>query len=199
MYKILIIILTYFSSLNGEGFKINPIMKSAFMPGWGESSLGNYKRSRLFYNIEISLWTLCIGSYTYSYHSKMEYESFAVKHANVNANGKDDKYWVDIGNYIDIENHNAEHLRWRSFDELYNEKDGWEWDSETNMKRFEKMRIKSDFFSKNGEYIIGTIILNHILSTIDTLYLLNLKKNQNITLIPVISKYYSKINLTINF
>ena len=68
-----------------------------------------------------------------------------------------------------------------------------------SMKKFEKMRIKSDFFSKNGEYIIGTIILNHILSTIDTLYLLNLKKNQNITLIPVISKYYSKINLIINF
>ena len=76
----------------------------------GEHALEENKRSRLFSNIELSLWTACLGAYTYSHHSMLQYKSFAVEHAGVFSSGKDKKYWVDIGNYIDIENHNSEHL-----------------------------------------------------------------------------------------
>ena len=45
------------------------------------------------------------------------------------------------------------------------------------MKKFEKMRIESDMLSKYGEYVIGVITLNHIVSAINSLYLSKLPQN----------------------
>ena len=51
---------------------------------------------------------------------------------------------LHIGNYIDHDAHNSEHSRWRNFNELYYENDGWQWDSLSSMEKFENYRIKSD-------------------------------------------------------
>ena len=127
----------------------------------------------------------------------LQYQSFAVEHAGVDAENKDHKYWVDIGNYIDIDQHNSEHLRWRYLDEIYDESDRWLWDNKNNMKNFESMRIRSDMLAKTGEYVIGAIIMNHLLSAIDTLYLLRLKKENDVTIIPIIKE--SNYGLMLNF
>ena len=199
MYRIIIILLFCFPRLFGLENKTNAMLKSFIVPGWGEKILKYEKRAKIFSNIELSLWISCIGSYTYSYHQKKQYQSFASKHAGVYAKNKDHKYWVDIGNYIDLESHNSEHLRWRYFDEIYSEKSDWEWDSISNMKKFENMRILSDYLSKSGEYIIGTIFLNHILSALDTLYLINLNKVNSITFFPIIKQDYNAIGLMVVF
>ena len=77
-----------------KALSINPVWKSIIFPGWGEHALEENKRSRLFSNIELSLWTACLGAYTYSHHSMLQYKSFAVEHAGVLSSGKDKKYWV---------------------------------------------------------------------------------------------------------
>jgi|TARA_B100000959_G_scaffold27288_1_gene26259 hypothetical protein len=197
MYKKVIFIMLCLSLSKGQNYKMSPILKSILVPGWGEKTLQDNKRSRFFSNIELSLWTACIGSYTFSYHQMLQYESFAVEHAGIlGTEDKNHKYWVDIGNYIDIDNHNSEHLRWRYLNELYGESEQWSWDTRTNMKKFETMRIRSDYFAKASEYIIGAIVLNHIVSAIDALYLLRLN---NITFIPIITNEVNEISLHITF
>ena len=188
MFKRLIITFILSSVAMGKPFELNPVLKSSLIPGWGEAVLENNKRARLFSSIELSLWTACLATYTASYHQMLQYQSFAVEHAGVDADNKDHKYWVDIGNYIDLDQHNLEHLRWRYLDEIYNESDYWLWDNKNNMKNFESMRIRSDMLAKTGEYVIGAIIMNHLLSAIDTLYLLRLKKENDITIIPIIQE-----------
>ena len=188
MFKRLIITFILSSVAMGKPFELNPVLKSSLIPGWGEAVLENNKRARLFSSIELSLWTACLATYTASYHQMLQYQSFAVEHAGVDAYNKDHKYWVDIGNYIDIEQHNSEHLRWRYLDEIYDESDRWLWDNKNNMKNFESMRIRSDMLAKTGEYVIGAIIMNHLLSAIDTLYLLRLKKENDVTIIPIIKE-----------
>ena len=188
MCKRLILTLIISGVLKGESFELNPILKSALIPGWGETVLDNNKRARFFSTIELSLWTTCLATYTFSYHQMLQYQSFAIEHAGVDARDKNHKYWVDIGNYIDMEHHNSEHLRWRYIDELYNETDAWNWDTRNNMKKFESMRIRSDMLAKTGEYIIGGIVMNHILSAIDSLYLIRLNKVDNMTIIPMFDK-----------
>ena len=64
------------------------------------------------------------------------------------------------------------------------------------MEKFELMRIRSDYFSKAGEYILGAIVLNHIVSAIDALYLVRL---ENITFVPILSNEVNKISLNITF
>ena len=186
MFKRLIITFILSSVAMGKPFELNPVLKSSLIPGWGQAVLENNKRARLFSSIELSLWTACLATFTASYHQMLQYQSFAVEHAGVDADNKDHKYWVDIGNYIDLNQHNSEHLRWRYLDEIYDESDRWLWDNKNNMKNFESMRIRSDMLAKTGEYVIGAIIMNHLLSAIDTLYLLRLKKENDVAIIPII-------------
>ena len=61
------------------------------------------------------------------------------------------------------------------------------------MKKFEKMRIRSDKLSKYGEYTIGIITLNHIVSAINSLYLSRL--NDSVKIYSLIEKNEVKIHL----
>ena len=191
MFKKTILILTLSAGILADGPpKLHPMVKSAILPGWGEAATQNSKRARIFRLTEISLITASISAYTFSEHYTNRYESFAVEHAGVDARGKDHQYWVDIGNYTDLTSHNDEHLRFRDLDNLYVENDGWDWnwDSKDNKNTFETMRIRSDNLAMTGKFIIGGIVMNHIISAIDALYLTRLEKIKSISLVPTISQ-----------
>ena len=175
-------------NLNAEIPKIHPMVKSAILPGWGEASLKNLKRAKIFRLSEISLITTCLSTYTFSNIKKSQYITFAVEHAQVDSEGKDHQYWVDIGNYQNMKSHNDEHLRFREIESIYpdNSDNEWEWDSETNRKEFESMRILSDRLAHSGKFIIGGIVMNHILSSIDALYLYRIQSLESISLYPYI-------------
>ncbi|MFL3007205.1 MAG: hypothetical protein ACJZ10_04320 [Candidatus Neomarinimicrobiota bacterium] len=175
-----LIILTIMNTLIASNKEIHPAVKSAFIPGWGESSLLKTSQSRLFNLLELTLWSTCLGFYNFSNHQKLQYQSYAVKYAGINRKNKNHKYWVDIGNYFSLESHNAEHLRWRQIDDLYDKDYYWSWESHKHMKKFEEMRIRSDKLAKYGEYTIGIITLNHIVSAINSLYLSKLSNKVKI-------------------
>ena len=62
------------------------------------------------------------------------------------------------------------------------------------------MRINSDGLAKTGEFLIGAIVLNHIVSAIDALYLVRLQRIQSINLNPVLHQNgYSGFNMNITF
>ena len=63
------------------------------------------------------------------------------------------------------------------------------------MKKFEKMRIKSDYYKKAGEYILGATILNHIISAIDVIYLSKVKE---LSFLPKIDKEKIEMQVIIN-
>ena len=48
------------------------------------------------------------------------------------------------------------------------------------MEKFEKMRINSDKLAKYGQYTLGLITLNHIVSSINSLYLSRLNDDLKI-------------------
>ena len=151
--------------------EIHPALKSAIIPGYGESSLSKPYQSRIFNLLELTLWSTFFGFHAFADHKKSKYESYATKYAGTNSKNKNHKYWVDIGNYMSLDYHNEEHLRWRQINDIYDQEYNWIWKSENHMKKFEKMRIESDQFIKFGEYTLGLITLNHIISSINSLYL----------------------------
>ncbi len=157
--------------------KLHPAVRSAILPGWGEASLAKSSQSQFFSLLELTLWSSCIGFYKFSNHKKMQYKSYAARHADVRPENKNHKYWVDIGNYINLEQHNAEHLRWRYISDIYDYDDYWSWESVYHMQQFEKMRIESDMLAKYSEYVIGMITFNHIVSAINSLYISRIDQN----------------------
>lgn len=193
----IIIFLTTLNNLFAVNKAIHPAVKSAFIPGWGESSLLKQSQSRFFNLLELTLWSSCLGFYKFSNHQKLQYQSYATKYAGTNHENKNHKYWVDIGNYLNLESHNAEHLRWRQIDDIYEYDYDWNWESQKHMKKFEKMRIRSDKLAKYGEYTIGIIALNHIISAINSLYLSRL--SDNVKIYSLIEKEEIKIELKYNY
>ena len=166
--------------LFAESLPLSPLTKSILVPGWGQVSLEKNKRARKFIYSEITLVLGGIGTHLMAINQINNYQSYSAKHAGVDTKNKNHKYWVDIGNYLSLESHNAEHLRWRQIDDIYDYDYDWNWESRKHMERFEEMRIRSDKLAKYGEYMIGTITLNHIISSINSLYLSKLSNRVQI-------------------
>ncbi len=183
--KILIII--FFSTVNillAQNFtsKIPPTIKSAIMPGWGDYELNRSSRGNFFLTTEVIGIILSSYSFVRSNNISTTYQAIAAEHANVNVDGKNHQFWVDIGNYNSQLDYNDEHLRWREFDNLYpNEVNwNWDWDTEEKRKEFEKLRVESDRMKLVGKFFIGGIVLNHIISVIDVYYLKNISLKEKI-------------------
>ena len=165
---------------------ISPVVKSLILPGWGEYSLGNQIRGRIFVLSETMLLLAILGSYSVSKRQDTEFKAYAAEHAGISPVGKDRQFWVDIGNYDTIEDYNAEHLRNREMDALYPEdlKWSWVWDSSENRKAFEKKRIQSDQLKLAASFGVGALVLNHVVSAIDALYLTRVKEDQSLMVEP---------------
>ena len=166
--------------------KLDPVIKSLIIPGWGQKSLGKPKRARLFNYIESGILLTLITSSTFSNIEKKNYIAFASKHAAISSSGKDHKYWVDIGNYNSIGSYNDEHLRNREMDDLYpdDEKWSWDWDLESNRKIFENKRIRADQLELFATFSVGAVVLNHLIFSIDALYLKKVSTNKSLSIKP---------------
>ena len=177
---LILFLIPLIGNLNGANYKIHPSIKSAVIPGLGESSLSKTSQSRFFNLMELTLWSTFLGFHNFSNHKRLQYMSYAAKYAGVSIKNKNHKYWVDIGNYLSLSDHNEEHLRWRQINDIYNKEFDWSWRSRNHMEKFEKMRISSDKLAKYGQYTLGVITLNHIISCINSLYLSRLNNQLKI-------------------
>ncbi len=192
MQKAFYVSLLNFSLLFGFP-EINPVVKSLLTPGWGEASLGYQKSSRFFIQLEAILMVGCLSAYKVGHMKRNEYIAFANEHAGAK-NISDHRYWVDIGNYNSNQAFDEEHLRMRDGKEGQWSLYPWSWKgSDGNRAQFEKMRIDSDKLFFTGKFIVGGIILNHIVSGINTLYLTRMDKNKNYSLLPSIELYNNNI------
>ena len=180
---------------------ISPVVKSLVLPGWGEYSLGNQIRGRIFVLSETTLFLALLGSHFISKRQETEYRAYAAEHAGISPVGKDRQFWVDIGNYSSLLAFNEEHLRWRDFNALYEDNDTWtwSWDSNDNRERFENMRIASDSWMLRSSFFIGGVVLNHIVSAIDALYLSKISNIKETVVFANYDPYLDKAGLSLNF
>ena len=114
--------------------------------------------------------------------------------------GKNRQYWIDIGNYSSIDQFNEEHLRWRDFNAIYEKDNNWNWlwDNDQNRIFFEKMRIKGDTWKLRSSFLIGGMVLNHIISAIDALYLSRISSIANAELNPIYYPHTNQYKLILN-
>ena len=177
----------------------SPVVKSLVLPGWGEYSLDNQIRGRIFVLSETVLLLAILGSYSVAQRQEKEYKAYAAEHAGIDLIGKDRQFWVDIGNYSSLFTFNEEHLRWRDFNALYEDNDtwAWAWDSSNNRERFENTRIASDTWRLRGSFLIGGVVLNHIVSAIDALYLSKISNIQETVVSPNYNPHSDKMELSL--
>ncbi|MFQ6617524.1 MAG: hypothetical protein ACE5QV_02440 [Fidelibacterota bacterium] len=150
-----------------------PALLSVILPGLGEYSTGHKRMAKLFFSIEGALWGSVLGFYKY-YRWKMEdYKTFASFHAGVDNRRKGERFYVDIGNFMDIYSYNEKQYRDREPEDAYeiNSSYFWKWDSDASRREYYSMRVQSDRAKRNISFVVGGLILNRIVSLIDLLYL----------------------------
>lgn len=160
----------------GQGKGISPVVKSLLVPGSGEYQLERPQRGRLFVLTEITLATGIAGSYIWSRQIDTRMQAFAADFAQVDPTAKPDQFWIDLGNYSSRDDFNDEHLRWRQIEQLYPKEEAWDWQWESDKKRseFRDYRVRRDWLKKTGGFFAGALVLNHLVSAIDALYLTRL-------------------------
>ena len=99
---LILILILFLANLNGKNYAIHPSIKSAIIPGWGESSLSKTTQSKFFNLMELTLWSTFLGFNNLSSHKRLQYKSYAAKYAGISIENKNHKYWVDIGNYLSL-------------------------------------------------------------------------------------------------
>lgn len=145
---------------------------SLLIPGLGENYLGKTTRAQIFFGTEVSLWLGYSGFIMYRDWRKEDYKTYAASFAGVDLSGKEDSYFVNMGNYNSIYDYNAAKLRQRNLLEYYQdvEKYYWQWDTAAHRNHFDQLRISADKADNRATFIIGAIFANHLISAIDAIW-----------------------------
>lgn len=160
-----------FSAYSASSKKSVPlaVALSLVLPGMGELYAGDYSRGKYLTSAEGFLWLTFASVQLYGTWLKNDARLFAATNAGVKLDGKDDKYFVDIGNYSDIYWYNERKLQDRQDDKLYDPNSNyyWRWNSEEDRQKYRNFRIKSDEVFNSRQFIVGAILANHIVSAIN--------------------------------
>jgi hypothetical protein len=143
---------------------------SLLLPGMGEVYAGTFSSSgKYFLLAEGALWITYAAFEIYANSVQTDARTFAVAHAGVILAGKNDQFFVDIGNFPTVDEYNQKKLRDRQPEKVYDPTAGygWAWDSDASRTTFEDQRIASDQMYNNEKFVVAAILVNHIASAIN--------------------------------
>ncbi|NQV30307.1 MAG: hypothetical protein HQ508_05400 [Candidatus Marinimicrobia bacterium] len=166
-----------FQLFGGESSQIGPrpsVLKSTLIPGWGEHSFQSSKRGYLFNGIEAALWIFAgvAASNSRSYESDLFYA--AKEYGQISdPQLRSDIFMDRVSKYDNMDVYNEQMLRNRQRDLIYSAENGEYWNWESDEKRIEYFDIKTQryIWRQRLTYSFGAIALNHLVSTMDALFL----------------------------
>lgn len=144
---------------------------SLLLPGMGELYAGSFSSGRYFLVAEGVLW-LSYAAFTVHGNSlRDDARAYAISAAGIEPAGKDDQFYVDIGNFMTTEDYNDKKLRDREPEKLYERSQGfgWDWVSESARTTYKDNRLSSETAYNNRKFIVAAIIINHVASAVNAL------------------------------
>lgn len=156
------------------------IIYSALLPGMGELYAGGYSSGKYFTIADGILWGSLIGVTAYANNQEDNYRSFAETYGEVDLNGKDAKYFGNIGNYLDIYQYNRRQELDRNYEDIYDSGTHyWKWSGQAQRTEYRDMWKSSETANNSTRFIVGALILNRIASVINAIRLVNVH-NKNL-------------------
>jgi hypothetical protein len=155
----------YSLSVPSEKSVLVAVVASLILPGMGEWYAGSFESGKYHLIAEGGLWLAYTGFRTHANWIQQDAQTFAGQHAGANFDNKDDQYAVNIGNFLSTEEYNQAKLRDRQDDLVYvADPYQWQWDTDASRAQFKNLRIRSGEIRNNSKFIIGAIVINHLLS-----------------------------------
>ncbi len=145
------------------------VLYSLLLPGMGELYADGFDDGKYSLIAEGGLWLTYFSFRQYGDWIQKDARNFASVHAGAQINGKDDQYFVNVGNFTDTYEYNAKKLRDRELNRVYSLDGGynWNWDSDANRKEFRAMRVSSERVLNNSQFVIAAVIVNRVVSAIN--------------------------------
>jgi hypothetical protein len=141
-------------------------LKSLVIPGWGQYSLDHKNYALTFLGTEVTLIGGMLVLESYGASTRDDYQAMAAAYAGVQG-GHNHDFYVDVGNWMTVDQFNEQRLRDRSFDRLYTSSaDRWSWDSDEHRASMERMRLKSDRAFNSVFYLVGGLVFNHLAAAV---------------------------------
>jgi hypothetical protein len=142
------------------------VVYSLLLPGMGELYTERFDQGQYSLIAEGSLW-LAYGSFIqYGGWKRDDARVFAQNHAGVTMEGKDDQFFINVGNFNNVYEYNEKKLQDRNDGKVYDPSAGylWRWDEELNRLRYRDQRLSSDRIFSNSGFVLGAIVVNHLVS-----------------------------------
>jgi hypothetical protein len=156
----------FWSPAGAEGKGGSAFLQSLLIPGWGQYSMGQKRTALMFISTEVLFLGGVLSMQSYGRSTRDDYVALAHAHAAVTGT-HDHDFYVDVGNWMTVEDFNNQRLLERNFNSLYTSaNDAWSWDSNENRATMEKIRIRSDRAFNSIIYFAAGIAVNHLASAI---------------------------------
>lgn len=142
---------------------------SLLLPGMGELYAQDFSSGKYFLIAEGALW-ITYGAFTVHGNTQQDdARTYAQARAGLDPAGKDDQFYVDVGNFLTTEEYNEKQLRDREPDLLYDRAKGygWSWDSDASRAAYKDERLASESTFNNRKFVVAAIIVNHVVSAIN--------------------------------
>jgi TM2 domain-containing membrane protein YozV len=142
------------------------VVYSLLVPGMGQTYVGSFRTGKYYLFAEGGLWLTYSGFQIYGNWLHQDAQSYATEHAAANFSGKDDQFEVNIGNFNTMDEYNQQKRNNRQYDLMYTGSQyQWDWGrNDANRLQFKSIRIHSASVYDNSRFIIGAVVVNHIIS-----------------------------------
>jgi len=154
----------------GQGRRsvVGAALMSLAVPGAGQYYLQDEGSALVFLGAEAVLWSGYAAVDGYGRWTQSAARAHAVEHAGVLSAGKDDQFFVDVGNYLSVYDYNAKKLRDRQLSKVYDAAAGygWQWDSDASRAKYRTMRINADAAFSATKFVLAGVIVNHVISAL---------------------------------
>jgi len=145
------------------------VLYSLLLPGMGELYAGDFGSGRYSLVAEAALWLTYASFQQYGSWFQSDARQFASIHAGASLSGKNDQYFVNMGNFNNVYDYNDQKLRERDLMDVYDPAAGyfWSWDTDADRQHFRALRVSGDKIFNNSRFVIGAILVNHIISAVN--------------------------------
>lgn len=145
------------------------VIYSLLVPGMGELYAGGFGSGKYFLGAEGLLWLTYAAFDIRAGALRNDSRSFASVHAGASPSGKNDQFFVDVGNFMTLADYNDKKLRDRDELKVYDPALGyaWSWDTNASRSAYRDMRVRSEEVYNNRRFVVAAILINHMASAIN--------------------------------
>lgn len=147
------------------------------VPGMGHVYADRFNTGKYFMISEATLWLTYAAFTIYGNWLLDDAYSYATTHAGITVGDKarDDKFFIDIANYSNVDEYNNEKLRFGEYDKLYLPENGYYfwWNSDEERRQYRGDKIGGDRTLNDRLFVVGAVLINHLVSGISAVFAAN--------------------------